>query len=199
MSSKYIEHLKTITKHKFYVMRACFRSGFIIRGLLHDNSKFGPTEFISSAKHFQGTRSPIKAEKEDRGYSIAWQNHKGRNRHHWQYWIDWHCGKEYVVEMPVEYIVELICDWIGAGKAYKKEEWAIDELRTWYEKSKDDIILHNKTRKFLEYTIYFAATSEKQLFRWLNHRYVDMNYDTVQALYKLSKDFEAPTYHERSF
>ena len=85
---KYLKHFKTITKHKFYVMKFCFRCGKFKRGLLHDLSKYGITEFCSSAKCFQGTRSPIDAEKNKKGYSLAWQHHKGHNPHHWEYWID---------------------------------------------------------------------------------------------------------------
>ena len=68
---KYWKYFKTIFKHKLIVMITCFRAGIIWRGLLHDNSKFGPTEFFTSAKYFQGTFSPIDAEKKEKGYSYA--------------------------------------------------------------------------------------------------------------------------------
>ena len=86
--NKYIKHFITITKHKFYVMKFCFKCGLYKHGLLHDLSKYGKTEFFSSAKYFQGTSSPIDAEKNEKGYSLAWQHHKGHNPHHWEYWID---------------------------------------------------------------------------------------------------------------
>ena len=62
------KHFKTISKHKQIVMINCIKAGQIKRGLLHDNSKFSPTEFFSSVKYYQGNRSPIDAEKEDKGY-----------------------------------------------------------------------------------------------------------------------------------
>ena len=111
-NNKYIRHFKTITKHKYYVMKFCFKCGFYKRGLLHDLSKYGKTEFCSSARYFQGTSSPIDAEKNEKGYSLAWQHHKGHNPHHWEYWID-NVGtyKNTPCKIPYEYVVEMICDW----------------------------------------------------------------------------------------
>ena len=105
---KYIKHLKTITKHKLYVMKFCFKCGQYKRGLLHDLSKFGPTEFFSSAKYYTGTSSPIDAEKKEKGYSLAWQHHKGRNPHHWEYWID-NLGTyaNTPCEIPYNYMIEM--------------------------------------------------------------------------------------------
>lgn len=79
---KYIKHFITITKHMYYVRKFCFKCGFYKRGLLHDLSKYSPIEFFSSARYFQGTSSPIDAEKKAKGYSLAWQHHKGHNPHH---------------------------------------------------------------------------------------------------------------------
>ena len=113
----YYKHLKTVSKHKKYVAQACFKSGLYWQGLTHDLSKFSPVEFSASARHFQGNRSPIDAEKETNGYSIAWQNHKAKNKHHWQYWTDFDKGTVFAVTMPQKYVAEMLCDWIGAGKA----------------------------------------------------------------------------------
>lgn len=120
---KYIKHLVTISKHKWYVMKFCFKCGIYKRGLLHDLSKYGPTEFFSSARYFQGNSSPIDAEKIDKGYSLAWQHHKGHNPHHWEYWID-NVGTyaNTPCKIPREYIVEMLCDWLGAGIVYSKQK-----------------------------------------------------------------------------
>lgn len=120
--NKYLRHLKTISRHKWLVMRLCFKCGRYKRGLMHDLSKFGPTEFWTSARYFQGDHSPIEAEKVEKGYSIAWQHHKGHNPHHWEYWID-NVGTRTNTPLPIpeEYIVEMICDWISAGIVYSGE------------------------------------------------------------------------------
>ena len=82
------QHFKTITHHKMVVMQGCFRVGLYWQGLAHDMSKYSPTEFLMGIRYYQGTRSPNAAEREEKGYSEAWMHHKGRNRHHWEYWND---------------------------------------------------------------------------------------------------------------
>ena len=82
-------HFKTITRHKLLVMKYCFRIGLYKQGLLHDLSKYSPTEFLVGCKYYQGTRSPNNAEREDIGVSTSWLHHKGRNKHHFEHWVDY--------------------------------------------------------------------------------------------------------------
>ena len=84
-----IKHLILITKHKWVVFKLCCKVGIPWRGLVHDLSKYSPTEFFESIKYYTGTHSPITGEKQDKGYSEAWLHHKGRNKHHSEYWIDY--------------------------------------------------------------------------------------------------------------
>ena len=86
---KALQHLKTINHHKWLVCQGCFKVGLYKQGLLHDLSKYSPTEFLVGCKFYQGTRSPNNAEREVKGYSAAWLHHKGRNRHHYEYWLDY--------------------------------------------------------------------------------------------------------------
>ena len=157
--NKYWKHFKTIAKHKVIVMYNCFRAGIIWRGLSHDNSKFGPTEFFSSAKYFQSTRSPIDAEKEIKGYSLAWQHHKGHNPHHWEYWID-NVGsyKNTPCKIPYDYVVEMICDWIGAGKVYSADKWNQHEPLAYYLKVRESRIIHPDTEALI---LQFLETIDK--------------------------------------
>lgn len=160
---KYLKHFKTITKHKFYVMKFCFKCGKIKRGLLHDLSKYGITEFCSSAKYFQGTSSPIDAEKKEKGYSLAWQHHKGHNPHHWEYWID-NIGtyKNTPCKIPYDYVIEMICDWLGAGIVYSKQkvdyDKAYSEPLKYYNKCKKERIFHPETQKLIEYYLNIIET-----------------------------------------
>lgn len=160
--SKYWKHFKTITKHKLKVAKHCAMVGIPLRGLLHDASKYGFTEFISSARYFQGTRSPIDAEKEDKGYSAAWQHHKGHNPHHWEYWID-EVGtcKNTPLRMPWKYALEMVCDWMGAGQVYSAEEWTQHEPWAFYKKKKRYMRLHPDTQAFVEKCL--KAIDEKGL------------------------------------
>ena len=148
---KYIKHFITISKHKWYVAIECFRRGMIWQGITHDLSKYSFIEFFTSAKYFQGTGSPIDAEKKEKGYSIAWLNHKAKNKHHWIYWTDRKDGKEIAVPMPEKYIQEMLCDFIGAGKAYSKDKWTSRSPLEFYLKGeKDRMFLHPETKKRFE-------------------------------------------------
>ena len=118
-------HLKTISHHRWLVMCGCFRVGLYRQGLTHDLSKFSPVEFWNGARYYQGTRSPNTAEREDKGYSLAWMHHKGRNKHHYEYWTDLslETRRYESVEMPRRYLVEMVMDRRAAcmtyqGKAY---------------------------------------------------------------------------------
>ena len=126
MMNMYLEnaknHFRTITEHKIMVMKNCFRVGLIKQGLLHDLSKYSWEEFKTGVKYYQGNRSPNAAEKEAVGYSAAWLHHKGRNKHHFEYWIDFAPDKERGLignKMPLRYLVEMVMDRIAASKVYK--------------------------------------------------------------------------------
>lgn len=167
---KYWKHLKTICKHKAVVFHECWKCGIIWQGITHDLSKFGFTEFVSSAKHFQGDRSPIDAEKEAIGYSRAWLHHKGHNKHHWEYWTDFD-NRGYVIcsKVPYKYVVEMICDWIGAGKTYSKGKWTQQEPLTYFNKVKDSRRFHPDTLKLI--------------YKFLDEIY----FNGLEGFYKLAK------------
>ena len=117
------KHFCTITHHKYLVMKNCFKVGLYRQGLLHDMSKYSPAEFWVGCRYFQGNRSPNNAEREEKGYSSAWLHHKGRNKHHYEYWLDYgiHAGDGIVpVPMPMRYIVEMFIDRVAASKNYNQ-------------------------------------------------------------------------------
>ena len=84
-----LEHLRTVNRHRHLVRKYCFRLGLYWQGLTHDLSKYSPTEFWRSAKYYQGYRSPNDQERLVNGVSLSWLHHKGRNRHHFEYWTDY--------------------------------------------------------------------------------------------------------------
>lgn len=119
-------HLKVVLHHKWEVMKGCFRVGLYWQGIVHDLSKFSPTEFSAGIRYFQGTRSPNARERELCGYSRAWLHHKGRNRHHFEYWTDVSDDKQHCLEgkkMPPRYLAEMVMDRIAASKTYKGEAY----------------------------------------------------------------------------
>ena len=125
--TKIWKHFKTITHHKILVAKGCFRIGLYKQGILHDLSKYTPEEFLVGAKYYQGTRSPNNAEREAIGYSTAWLHHKGRNKHHYEYWIDYSAhsipGSMAPVPMPKRYIAEMVMDRIAASKVYEGKNY----------------------------------------------------------------------------
>ena len=151
--SSFWGHLKTITAHKLRVMKYCFRAGLYRQGLLHDMSKYSPVEFWAGVKYFQGDCSPNQAERLDRGYSAAWLHHKGRNKHHLEYWIDYVPKLDYRmggIEMPVRYVAEMFCDRVAACQIYQKEKYTDASPWEYYAKSPDRNIIHPNTRALLE-------------------------------------------------
>jgi hypothetical protein len=150
-------HIKTVSVHKYYVFLAMKDCGHPIQGLLHDMSKFSPTEFGESIEYYTGTHSPIDGARAELGYSMAWLHHKGRNPHHSQYWIDYTWGVITVAKMPWKYLVESICDTIGAGKAYMKDKWTINAPIDWWNSRDCKSIFNDKTRKALQHIYSYIA------------------------------------------
>lgn len=147
---KYIKHFITISKHKYYVMIECFKRGLYWQGLVHDLSKYSITEFSESARYFQGNGTPISKIKAEIGYSKAWLHHKGRNKHHWEYWIDFYDGVLKPVKIPERYIKEMACDMIGASKAYLKTKYNPSEPLEYFKKHSNNWIILDEDKKKLE-------------------------------------------------
>ena len=129
-------HTRTVLKHKLEVAKICFKFGLYWQGIVHDLSKFSPTEFFPSVKYYSGIRSPIEAEKEDKGYSMAWLHHKSRNKHHFWYWVDYNNKQvQSPVRIPLKYVYELLADTIAAGKVYSSnagKEWKQSDPYEYY-------------------------------------------------------------------
>lgn len=148
-----IKHFITITKHRHRVIAHCKKAGILWQGLRHDLSKYTPVEFIAGAKYYVGTRSPNEIEREKFGYSKAWLHHKGRNRHHFEYWQD-AIPKEKKplapVEMPLNYTAEMFCDRVAASKIYKGAAYTDAAAWEYYAPKKESLPMHPSTRAVLE-------------------------------------------------
>lgn len=151
MKNKALKHFKLITTHKMYVFKNCIKAKIIWRGIVHDLSKYSPTEFLESVKYFTGTDSPINACKKDKGWSKAWMHHKGRNTHHYEYWQDNFDNGGTPLKMPYKDAVEMVCDYIAAGQAYQKKNFTYAGEYTWWQnKSKNKIAMHPDTKRFVD-------------------------------------------------
>ena len=144
------KHFKVVHRHRRVVFRECRKCGIFWQGLKHDLSKYSPIEFSASAKHFQGNRSPIEAEKEDTGYSVAWLHHKGHNKHHWEWWTDFGNNGEVIANrIPWKYVVEMVCDWVGAGQVYSGEKWTQHSPLEYYHKVRAGRHFHKDTENLI--------------------------------------------------
>lgn len=148
-----LKHFLTVSKHRRKVRKLCFKCGLIRQGLLHDLSKYSPSEFWAGAKYYQGNRSPQAYEREILGYSPAWLHHKGRNKHHFEYWTDFADGKRVYVKMPAKYLAEMICDRVAACKIYLKDKYTDSSPLEYFEAKTDKEGMNAQTcgelRRFL--------------------------------------------------
>ena len=116
-------HLKTVHHHRSLVRKYCFRLGLYWQGLTHDLSKYSPIEFLAGARYFQGDHSPNDQQRRENGYSASWMHHKGRNRHHFEFWTDYGMGGITGIEMPRKYVAEMFCDRLAASKTYRGKDF----------------------------------------------------------------------------
>ena len=148
-------HLKTITKHKIAVTKLCFRCGLYKQGLLHDLSKYSWVEFSAGARYYQGNRSPIDREKEVKGYSLGWLHHKGRNKHHWEYWLDNAADGIQPLEMSLNYVIEMYCDRTAASKIYMKDAYHDGSAYEYFMRGYHHVLMHPNTKALLEHILIY--------------------------------------------
>ena len=161
------KHFRTSTHHRHLVMKHCFKCGIGRQGLKHDLSKYSPTEFIPGCRYFTGKRSPNEGERAEFGFSSAWMHHKGRNRHHFEYWTDVSPEtKLYVpVKMPYNYLIEMFCDRIAASKTYKGKDYKDDSALDYFLHGHGRTEMHPETAKELERLLRMLAEKvEKETF-----------------------------------
>ena len=173
--SNFTKHISLVLKHKHQVFKNCKKCGIIWQGLIHDFSKFSPTELFESVKYFQGNRSPIPAARRDTGMSYAWLHHKGRNKHHIEYWLDGDCEVQPI--MPYKYAVECICDKIAATKIYNGKEYSEDKPLSHWQRYGNRVKGNPKTMAFIEKVFQdLKAHGEKYV---LNKHYMRKTYDEI--------------------
>ncbi len=165
------KHFCTITRHKWLVMKGCFQIGLYWQGLIHDLSKYMPSEFFVGCKYYQGTMSPNNAERRAVGYSSAWLHHKGRNKHHLEYWIDYgvpdkEAGEEHRgicgMKMPVRYVAEMFVDRKSASKNYEKENYTDKSPLEYYRKGCGHYMIHGDTRALLELLLVMLSVKGEE-------------------------------------
>lgn len=149
-------------------MLNCFRAGIPLQGLFHDLSKYTPAEFLIGVKYYQGTRSPNVAERVTKGYSSAWMHHKGRNKHHYEYWFDNDDSTLTLqpVEMPLKYIIEMFCDRVSASKIYKGDAYKDSTSLEYFDSHDYRVSMHPNTRALLRsLLVMLAEQGERKTYK----------------------------------
>ena len=172
------KHFGLINKHKWYVFKNCCRAGIIWRGIKHDLSKYSPVEFWESVKYYTGDKSPIDNCKAENGYSAAWMHHKGRNTHHYEYYVDNMDGGGEAILMPFDDMLELICDYLGAGQVYMGKKFSFQkEYEWWLDKSSKPLLMHPTTKYFIGLVLFILSKTENTYI--LNKRFLKILYDYI--------------------
>ena len=155
-------HLHTVNSHRRLVRKYCFKLGLYRQGMMHDLSKYSPSEFIPGVKYYQdGHRSPNNAQREDERVSKAWLHHKGRNKHHFEYWIDYDVDGNSTIlagmKMPVKYVAEMFCDRVAASRIYNKDNYKDSDPLDYYIKGLGHYIMHPETDELLHNLLKMLA------------------------------------------
>lgn len=151
----------------------CFKVGLYFQGLTHDLSKYSPSEFFAGVRFYQGNMSPQVKERVVLGYSEAWLHHKGRNKHHFEYWRDVDkSGKNAPVKMPAKYFGEMVCDRIAASRIYLKDNYKDSSPLEYFERRTDIEYMHPETAEKLRYFLTLIAdrgevVALKELKSWI--------------------------------
>ncbi|MBQ6555658.1 MAG: catalase [Firmicutes bacterium] len=164
------QHFKTITRHRHKVIAHCAKAGILWQGLFHDLSKYSPEEFIPGVIFYQGTRSPNEGEREEYGYSKAWMHHKGRNKHHFEYWTDYDPKTRHMepVKMPLKYVKEMFCDRVAASKIYGGKNYKDSYSLEYFLKSKGKRKIHPETSDLIEKLLrMLAEEGEEKTFAYI--------------------------------
>ena len=171
--NNFFGHLRTITKHRHMVIKHCKKAGILWQGLRHDLSKYSPTEFIPGVKYYTGTKSPNEGERIDKGYSVAWLHHKGRNKHHFEYWMDYSnvTHRNDPVEMPYNYVVEMFCDRVAASKIYNGSLYKETDPIDYFNAKHGQRTIHPKTSDEIEKLLkMLASEGEDATFAYIREQ-----------------------------
>lgn len=177
--SRFWNHLKTVSRHRHQVFLHCIKAGIFFQGLTHDLSKFSFCEFWGGVKFYQGTRSPHEAERETFGFSYAWMHHKGRNKHHFEYWsdYDYRTRLPIPVRMPVKYVKEMFCDRVAASKIYMKDKYHDGAALEYFNRSKGKRVINQETSDLIEKLLtMLAEQGEEKTFKYIREL---KDYDSV--------------------
>lgn len=177
---KFKAHLKTVNQHRKVVRKWCFKMGIPLQGLTHDLSKYSPRE-LQIYKWYTGKKSPHDTARGDIGFSPSWYCHRNKNKHHWEVWVDSFESRT-AVKIPFKYVIEIFCDFVGAGKVYYGDKWTEKDPLKYHLKTKNSRIYHPDTLFLLEllFTKLYELGEKMFIEWWKDDR------DAVKGCYELN-------------
>ena len=186
-------HIWMILRHKYWVFHYACLAGIPWQGFMHDWSKFSRMEFVESVRYYNGIGSPIWLCKVlNHGMSYAWIHHHGRNLHHYEAWQDDFDHGAHPVDMPYRYAVEMLCDFLAAGRAYGRDQFTFaSEYAWWQRKKQNGVAMTEHMQQFVEAVLSRLAQQEDVSIlrpastRALYEKYVKNPNSSVDKMQKL--------------
>lgn len=176
-----IKHSILTIKHKYFVFLYACHLGIAWRGFMHDWSKFSFEELWTSGKYYTGVQSPQTQERNaNEDYSLVSVHHVGRNKHHWQYWVDYRGFNTLVYPIPYKYAVEFVCDSLAASRVYNGEKWNRGDAYQYFNNYCDKCLMHPAIKEFA--SDCFAQFQEQGL-TGLTKSFTFLKYQECRAKY----------------
>lgn len=178
---KFFKHFWVVIKHKYNVLKYATKLGIFWTGLVHDLSKFRPTEFFKSVKYFDGRRSPTIIERKDNdNFSYICVAHTGRNKHHWQYWVDYTREDIVINKIPFRNSLEYVADVLSASKVYNPKGFNLMVAHDYFKEHSKTYLMHPATKEFILWCIKEA--SEKG-FKAVRKKKTKVKFDEIGKKY----------------
>lgn len=189
MSNKALKHLRLIFRHRHQVIRNAFHMGIFFHSLRHDLSKFSPSELLPSIKYFRGTYSPVQEQRNhEDNYSTIAIHHTRKNKHHWEYYLDFYKGSILVKNMPYKYALEYVADMMSASKTYDKAHFSPDAVLAYYQNKKDLFLMSEATKEFILWC--FIRYKEFNGFKGLKKKDTLSKYNELVSKYPPIKTYK---------
>lgn len=151
----HLQYLKTLMVHKWYVLCEAWTLDILWRGIVHDWSKFTPSEWLPRVRALR--LNTLRADdgyfdlrKADDELTLCWLRHYHRNSHHWQHYVAYlDNGTVRPLAMADADRREMLADWRAVSRRPDRQD-----MVPWYEQNKDHFLLHPDTRIWLEEQLY---------------------------------------------
>ena len=104
---------------------------------------------------------------------MAWMHHKGRNKHHYEFWVDYNLEtkRNEPVEMPYNYVAEMFCDRLAASKIYNGKQYTDRSPLEYFEYRKPHKSINLMTRDEIETLLVMnAEKGEEETFKYIREK-----------------------------